>query len=162
MVNRVLLLGNLGKDPEVRRLENGVVVAKFPIATNENYRDKSGEWQQQTEWHDIVVWRVLAERAESSLKKGMAIYVEGKLSHRVWQDQDGKNRKTTEVVASYFRIIDSKKGGGSSSTNSNYFPSAEDEAPMSPSTPSQPDQEDQPSTSTIVEANDNADDDLPF
>ena len=81
MVNRVILIGNLGKDPEVRRLENGAVVAKFSLATNENYRDKSGEWQQQTEWHDIVAWRALAERAESSLKKGSMVYVEGKLSH---------------------------------------------------------------------------------
>lgn len=105
MVNRVILIGNLGRDPEVRRLENGAVVAKFSVATNESYRDKNGEWQEQTEWHDVVVWRALAERAASTLKKGATVYVEGKLTHRTWQDQDGNNRRTTEVVASYFRLI---------------------------------------------------------
>jgi single-strand DNA-binding protein len=105
MVNRVTLIGNLGKDPEIRRLESGAVVAKFSLATSENYKDKEGHWQTQTEWHDVVVWRQLAERAESTLKKGMTVYVEGKLSTRTWQDQEGHNRRTTEVVGSYFRVI---------------------------------------------------------
>ena len=70
MVNKVILIGNLGKDPEIRRLESGVPVGKFSVATNESYRDKSGEWQTSTEWHDVVVWRQLAERAESTLQKG--------------------------------------------------------------------------------------------
>lgn len=129
MVNRVILIGNLGKDPEVKRLENGAMVAKFSVATNENYKDKSGEWQQQTEWHDIVVWRTLAERAESTLNKGATIYIEGKLTHRKWQDQDGNNRKTTEVVASYFRKLNTSSGGNTSMSNdssSGYFPSASD------------------------------------
>tara|TARA_X000001316_G_scaffold4768_1_gene1064 strand:- start:250 stop:660 length:411 start_codon:yes stop_codon:yes gene_type:complete len=108
MVNRVTLIGNLGKDPEVRRLENGAVVAKFSVATSENYKDKSGEWQTQVEWHDVVCWRNLAEKAESTLKKGAQVYVEGKLTHRTWQDQDGNNRRTTEVVANYFRTISSR------------------------------------------------------
>ncbi|MEL6969734.1 MAG: single-stranded DNA-binding protein [Bacteroidota bacterium] len=125
MVNRVILIGNLGRDPEVRRLENGAVVAKFSVATNENYKDKSGEWQSQTEWHDVVVWRNLAERAESQLKKGSQIYLEGKLTHRSWQDKDGNNRRTTEVVASYFRSI-SRREGGDSGGGSGYFPSASD------------------------------------
>ena len=105
MVNRVILIGNLGKDPEVRRLENGAVVAKFSVATSENYKDKSGEWQTQTEWHDVVCWRNLAERAEQSLKKGTQVYVEGKLTHRTWKDQDGNNRRTTEIVSNYFRVV---------------------------------------------------------
>ena len=128
MVNRVILIGNLGKDPEVRRLENGAVVAKFSVATNESYRDKSGEWQEQTEWHDVVVWRALAERAASTLKKGMTIYVEGKLTHRSWQDQDGNNRRTTEVVGNYFRIIrrdDNRVPAGSNGAT------AEEEVPVS-------------------------------
>ena len=108
MVNRVILIGNLGKDPEVRRLESGAVVAKFSLATNENYKDKSGEWQTQTEWHDVVVWRNLAERAEK-LQKGAQIYLEGKLTHRSWQDKEGNNRRTTEVVGSYFREISRKE-----------------------------------------------------
>ena len=105
MVNRVILIGNLGKDPEVRRLENGAVVAKFSVATSENYKDKIGEWNTNTEWHDVVCWRNLAERAESTLKKGVQVYVEGKLTHRTWKDQDGNNRRTTEIVSNYFRVV---------------------------------------------------------
>ena len=153
MVNRVILIGNLGRDPEVRRLENGAVVAKFPIATNENYKDKNGAWQTQTEWHDIVVWRTLAERAESTLKKGMAVYVEGKLTHRTWQDQDGTNRRTTEVVASYFRIISSGGGKRDGADTGGYFPSPEDEMTAAPTHSSSPMPEEAPNE---------ADDDLPF
>ena len=109
MVNRVILIGNLGRDPEIRRLENGAVVAKFSIATNESYKDKTGGWQEVTEWHDIVAWRSLAERAESTLRKGTTVYIEGKLTHRSWQDQDGSTRKATEVVANYFRIISPRR-----------------------------------------------------
>lgn len=120
MVNRVILIGNLGRDPEVRRLETGAVVAKFTIATNESYKDKNGDWQDQTEWHNIIVWRQLAERAEAQLKKGMPVYVEGKLTHRSWKDQDGNDRYITEVVANSFRSLAKKESTG-------YFPSAADE-----------------------------------
>ncbi len=109
MVNKVTLIGNLGRDPEIRRLESGAAVAKFSIATNENYKDKSGEWQSQTEWHEVVVWRSLAERAESSLKKGSMVYLEGKLTHRKWEDKDGNSRRTTEVVGNYFRVLNRKE-----------------------------------------------------
>jgi single-strand DNA-binding protein len=109
MVNRVILIGHLGKDPEVKHLESGVAVAKFSLATNESYRDKEGKWQDSTEWHDIVVWRQLAERAESVLKKGDMVYVEGKLSSRTWQDQQGVNHRSTEVVSNYFRKITGKR-----------------------------------------------------
>ncbi len=161
MVNRVILIGNLGRDPEVRRLENGAVVAKFSVATNENYKDKSGEWQSQTEWHDVVVWRSLAERAEQQLKKGGQIYLEGKLTHRSWKDQEGNNRRTTEVVASYFRLLGRKEGGGGSG-GSGYFPSTEDEvAPTNTSNTSAP-----TPTPAAPPTNNNgggaADDDLPF
>ncbi len=155
MINRVTLLGNLGKDPEIRRLENGAVVAKFSVATNENYRDKSGEWQQLTEWHDIVAWRSLAERAESTLKKGTMIYIEGKLTHRTWQDQDGNNRRTTEVVANYFRTIGPRREDGFSD-NGNRFPSEADEPPYT----TQPN--DDSAATSSVEVNEIADDDLPF
>ncbi|NRB47654.1 MAG: single-stranded DNA-binding protein [Saprospiraceae bacterium] len=161
MVNRVILIGNLGRDPEVRRLENGAVVAKFSVATNENYKDKSGEWQSQTEWHDIVVWRSLAERAEQQLKKGAQIYLEGKLTHRSWQDQEGNNRRTTEVVANYFRMIGRREGGGDQ--GGGYFPSANDEQQTntnfsSPSTsPAAP-----ATTAPQQDTGAPADDDLPF
>lgn len=131
MVNKVILIGNLGKDPEIRKLESGATVAKFSLATNENYKDKSGEWQTQTEWHDVVLWRNLAERAESSLKKGFMIYLEGKLTTRSWEDQEGNKRRTTEVVGSYFRNL-TKKDGISGGDANNYnaadqFDSAESE-----------------------------------
>lgn len=125
MVNKVILIGNLGKDPEVRHLESGSVVAKFSVATNENYRDKSGEWQTLTEWHNVVVWRGLAERAERSLKKGMQVYIEGKLNTRKWQDSDGNDRYTTDVVANYMRILEKRES--SSDGFSNNFPGAQDE-----------------------------------
>lgn len=109
MINKVILVGNLGRDPEVRYLEGNVAVARFPLATNESYRDKSGNWQTRTEWHDIVLWRQLAERAEKSLKKGSLVFVEGKLTHRKWQDSQGQDRYTTEVVASVLRILDKRE-----------------------------------------------------
>jgi single-strand DNA-binding protein len=109
MLNRVTLIGNLGKDPEVRRLENGAVVAKFSLATNEYYRDKNEQLQQVTEWHDIVCWRALAEQAERALKKGRLVYIEGKLSHREYTTQDGQKRYITEVLASAIKVLDREK-----------------------------------------------------
>ncbi len=112
MINKVILVGNLGKDPEVRHLESGAVVATFPIATNENYKDKNGEWQTQTEWHNIVVWRYLAEKAEKFLKKGSLVYIEGKLTTRKWQDKDGKDQYTTEVLGRILQLLEKREGGG--------------------------------------------------
>lgn len=115
-VNKVILVGNLGKDPEVRHLEGGAAVANFTLATTEVYKDKTGTRQEQTEWHNIVVWRGLAEVAEKYLKKGMTIYVEGKLRTRSWDDKEGHKRYTTEVVGDTFTILSKKE---SSSTNTN-------------------------------------------
>ena len=108
-VNKVILIGNLGKDPEVRHLEGGATVANFPIATTETYKDKNGIRQEQTEWHNIVLWRSLADVAEKYLKKGMQIYVEGKLRTRSWEDKEGHKRYTTEVVGETFTMLGSKK-----------------------------------------------------
>ena len=105
-VNKVILIGNLGKDPDVRHLENGATVANFPIATSENYKDrKTGEKVSQTEWHNIVVWRGLADITERYLKKGDKVYIEGKLRTRSWQDQDGNTKYTTEVVADNLTML---------------------------------------------------------
>jgi len=105
-INKVILIGNLGKDPEIRHLESGVSVANFSIATSEVYKDrKTGEKVSQTEWHNIVLWRGLAEVAEKYLKKGDKIYIEGKLRTRSWQDQDGNNRYTTEVIADNLTML---------------------------------------------------------
>ena len=129
MVNKVLLIGNLGRDPEIRRLESGAAVAKFSVATNENYKDKAGEWQTITEWHNVVAWRGLAERAERDLKKGGMVYVEGKLTTRKWQDKEGKDQYTTEVLALMLRSLERRESSGAVSGGN--FPSANDEFPTS-------------------------------
>ena len=99
MVNRVILIGNLGADPEIKTLESGVSVARLRLATSESYKDKNtDEWKENTEWPSITLWRALAERAERTLKKGMQIYVEGKISTRKWTDQEGKERYTIAIT----------------------------------------------------------------
>lgn len=123
MINKITLIGNLGRDPEVRRLESGAVVAKFSVATNESYKDKSGEWQQHTEWHEVVTWYELAERAEKQLKKGMLVYVEGKVTYRKYTDQNGVERKLTEIVANTLRNLEKRESSGGTSSSSAYFPS---------------------------------------
>jgi single-strand DNA-binding protein len=153
MVNKVTLIGRLGKDPEVRRLESGVAVAKFSLATDESYKDKEGNQVQQTEWHNIVVWRGQAEVAEKYLKKGMLIYVEGKLTHREYTDKDNQKRYFTEVVAHTFKMLERKDGGGSG-----YFPSPDDEPAVGKKTNDTPEQ-------VVEDAGDAGDaptDDLPF
>lgn len=104
-VNKVILIGNLGKDPEVRHLENGAVVANFPLATSETFTDKNGNKTENTDWHDVVAWRGLAEIVEKYVKKGQKIYVEGKLRKRSWQDKEGNTRYTTEVLADELTIL---------------------------------------------------------
>lgn len=105
-VNKVILIGNLGKDPEIRHFENGGVLASFPIATSESYTDRqTGEKKENTDWHDIVLWRGLAEVAEKYLHKGTKIYVEGKLKKRSYQDREGNTRYVTEVVGEEMTIL---------------------------------------------------------
>lgn len=117
-VNKVILVGNLGKDPEIRHLENGATVANFSIATSENYKDrKTGEKVSQTEWHNIVAWRGLAEIAEKYLKKGQKVYIEGKLKTRTWQDKDGNNRYSTEVITENLTML----GSGNQNESKNNF-----------------------------------------
>ncbi|MGB1039500.1 MAG: single-stranded DNA-binding protein [Flavobacteriales bacterium] len=119
-VNKVILIGNLGKDPEVRHLESGAVVANFPIATSETYKDrKTGERITQTEWHNVVIWRGLAEVAEKYLKKGNSVYIEGKLRTRSWDDKEGNKRYTTEVVADNMTMLGGKQDGGSGDAGQN-------------------------------------------
>lgn len=112
-VNKVILVGNLGKDPEVRHLESGASVANFSLATTESYKDKTtGERKEITEWHNISLWRGLADVAEKYLKKGSQIYVEGKLRTRSWEDKDGNTRYTTEVIGDSMTMLGSPGGGG--------------------------------------------------
>ena len=121
-INKVILIGNLGKDPEIRTLESGTKVATFSLATSEAFRKEgSQEWQEQTEWHNIVLWRYNAEKAESSLKKGMQIYVEGKLRTRQWTDQNQNTRYTTEIIGDKVLILTRREGEGNHN-NSAPFP----------------------------------------
>jgi single-strand DNA-binding protein len=116
-LNRVQLIGNLGKDPEVKYTPQGTPVAKLTIATNERFKDKSGEWQDRTEWHNVVLWQRLAEIAGEYLKKGGKVYVEGRLQTRSWDDKtSGQKKYMTEVVASDLILLGGRgesEGGGS-------------------------------------------------
>lgn len=106
-VNKVILIGNLGADPEVRHLQNGTPVANIRLATSETYKDRqTGERREQTEWHNVVLWRGLAEITEKYLRKGSKVYIEGKLRTRQWQDKDGQTRYTTEIVADEMTMLD--------------------------------------------------------
>ena len=144
-VNKVILIGNLGADPEVRTIESGAKVANFSIATTERYKDKSGNPVDKTEWHNIVMWRGLADVAEKWLKKGSQVFVEGKLRTRSWDDQNGNKRYTTEIMADNMTMLGGSPSGGGQSQSS---------APAAP----QQNQVSEPKASSL----DDIDDDLPF
>jgi single-strand DNA-binding protein len=110
-VNKVILIGNLGRDPEVRYLPDGAAVTNVSIATTEVWKDKNGEKQERTEWHRVAFFGRLAEIAGEYLKKGSAVYIEGSLRTRKWQDKDGQDRYTTEIVASDMKMLGSRGGG---------------------------------------------------
>ncbi|MFH0894253.1 MAG: single-stranded DNA-binding protein [Bacteroidota bacterium] len=116
-VNKVILIGNLGKDPVVRTIPNGTKVASFSIATTEVYKDKEGQKKEQTEWHNIVAWRNMAETAERFLKKGSPVYIEGKLRTRKWQDSEGKDRYSVEVNADSLVLIGARQSDSSQSSS---------------------------------------------
>ncbi|MBB6612950.1 single-stranded DNA-binding protein [Pontibacter sp. Tf4] len=118
-VNKVILIGNLGKDPEVRHLEGGVAVARFPLATSESYKDKNGQRVEKTEWHNIVLWRGLAEVAEKFLKKGQSVFIEGKIRTSQYQDKEGNQRYSTEIVADNMTML-TRGEGGQAEGGSNY------------------------------------------
>lgn len=121
-VNKVILVGRLGKDPEVRNLENGAVVANFTMATSESYKDKTtGDRKEITEWHNIVLWRGLAEIAAKYLHKGDMVYIEGKLRTRSWE-KEGVTRYTTEIIGDNMTMLGTRGGGGSSGERSSAAP----------------------------------------
>ena len=122
-VNKVILIGNLGKDPEVRYLDSGVAVANISLATTENYKNKEGEKVSQTEWHDVVLWRGLAEVAEKYLKKGASVYIEGKIRTSKWVDKDDNNRYKTEIMADKMNML-------SKSSNETALNNNEDDLPF--------------------------------
>jgi len=149
-VNKVILIGNAGKDPEVRYMPNGNAVANLTLATSESWKDKNtGETQERTEWHRIVFFRRLGEIVGEYVKKGSKIYVEGKLQTRKWQDQNGQDRYTTEIVADQMQMLDSRGGSGGSTS----FASTGNQ------------QQQQPSSAPAQQSsgqNDGFDDDIPF
>ena len=118
-VNKVILIGRLGNNPDVRHTPNGMAVANFNIATNENWSDKSGQKQEKTEWHKIVVWGKLAELCGEYLSKGRQVYLEGRLQTRQWQDKENQTRYTTEVVANTVQFLGAPAGASASSQKEN-------------------------------------------
>ena len=114
-VNKVILIGNLGQDPEVRYMQNGNAIANVTVATSESWKDQQGQTQERTEWHRCVMHRRLAEIAGEYLKKGAKVYIEGRLQTREWQDQQGQKRYTTEIVVNEMQMLDGRNAGGGAS-----------------------------------------------
>ncbi|MFT5992427.1 MAG: single-strand DNA-binding protein [Flavobacteriales bacterium] len=125
-VNKAIVLGNLGRDPELRHTSSGAAVANFSIATSDRYQDKSGEWQERTEWHRIVVFGRQAENCAKYLAKGRTAYVEGRIQSRDWEDKDGNKRTSTEVVAQTVQFIGGRDGGGGGGGRYNEPPPPDD------------------------------------
>jgi single-strand DNA-binding protein len=147
-INKVILIGNLGADPDLRYTSGGTAVCNMRLATNESYKDSNGETVEKTEWHSIVAWARLAEICGQYLKKGSTIYIEGSLQTRQWEDRDGNTRYTTEVKAQEMQMLDSRDGGGN--------PNGYNQAPQQRRQPAQ-----KPAASAPEEAF-TPDDDLPF
>ncbi len=148
-INKVILVGNLGNDPEMRYMPNGQAVANFSVATSEAWKDKqTGEQQERTEWHRITAYRRLGEIAGEYLRKGSKVYIEGKLRTRKWQDNNGQDRYTTEIIADEMQMLDRASGGGSMGGGSNQSYSA-------------PQQQSAPAAAAPAGADD-FDDDIPF
>ncbi len=148
------MIGNLGKDPEIRSLEGGVKVANFPLATTETFKGKTGERNEHTEWHNIVLWRGLAEVAENYLKKGNSVYIEGKIRTRDWTDKDGNKRYTTEIIADNMVMLGGRRdqagGNGTAGNGQDYAGTARPEKPQKTEIP------------VTDEMNPEPEDDLPF
>lgn len=156
-VNKVILIGNLGRDPEVRYMPNGGAVANLALATSESWKDKNtGEQQEKTEWHRVVLFRRLAEIAGEYLKKGSKVYIEGKLQTKKWQDNQGQDRYTTEIVANELQMLDSR-GAGASGGNYNAAPASapQQQAPVNQSN-------NQPNNAPAMAPAGDFDDDIPF
>lgn len=125
-MNIVILVGRLGRDPETRFTGSGTAVSNFSLATDESYKDKSGQWKSKTEWHKVVVWGKQAESCQKNLKKGSLVAVEGKLAAREWQDKSGAKKQATEVVAGNVRFLD-KKESNDSQNNQPFSQDTDDE-----------------------------------
>lgn len=143
MLNKVMLIGNLGADPEPRYTKDGICVCNLRIATKERFRDRNGQWQERTEWHSVVLFGKLGETASQYLRKGRQVYIEGRLQTRKWQDRDGKDRYTTEIIATDMLML----GGRAGTSEGSFATEAEAEEPFA----QEPDFQESPE-----------DDDIPF
>ncbi|MGB7846260.1 MAG: single-stranded DNA-binding protein [Candidatus Acidiferrum sp.] len=123
-VNKVILVGRLGRDPETRFTSGGQAVANFSVATDETYKDRSGERQKRTEWHKIVVWGKQAEIAQQYLKKGSLVFIEGRIQSREWQDKEGQKRTSFEIVATNFRMLGGRGDGAAAGAGVSAAPTA--------------------------------------
>jgi single-strand DNA-binding protein len=138
-INKVILIGNLGRDPEVRYTPSGAAVCNVSVATTRNWKDKSsGDKVEETEWHRVVFYDRLAEIAGEYLKKGRPVYVEGRLKTRKWQDKDGKDNYTTEIVAEQMQLLGGREGGGGGGYGGGQGGNPEDYSQEAPSAPSRP------------------------
>jgi len=131
-VNKAILVGNVGKDPEVRHLEGGTSVARFTLATSDSYKNKSGELVKTTEWHNVVAWRQLADLAEKYIRKGAQLYVEGKITNRQYDDRDGNKRYICEIVADNIRLLGRKDDNMAPSTSNGATRPQSDTMPTTP------------------------------
>ena len=154
-VNKVILMGNLGKDPEVRFMPNGDAVCNFSIATTDSWKDKSGERQEKTEWHNIVIYRRLAEIAGEYLKKGRPVYIEGRLQTRKWQTKEGQDRYTTEIIADSMQMLGGRESAAPQE-NSGVEEKPKDDFDQTPKRNNQVEQ------SNTGSAFDEFEDDIPF
>lgn len=154
-VNKVILIGRLGKDPETRYMTSGEAVTNATLATSENWKDKSGEKQEKTEWHNLVFYRRLAEVAGEYLRKGSQVYIEGKIQTRKWQDKEGKDKYTTEIIVNEMQMLGGKpEGGGNFETAENQSAPARSAPAAKPAA--------RPAPAPSKGAFDNFDDDIPF
>jgi single-strand DNA-binding protein len=107
--NKVILIGNAGKDPEIHHLDSGIAVVTMPVATTERVKDRNGEWRETSEWHNVVFWKNLAESVDKYVRKGSQIFIEGKLRTRSWEDQNGQKKYTTEIIAETLKVLGNRK-----------------------------------------------------
>jgi single-strand DNA-binding protein len=155
-VNKVILVGNIGRDPEMRYMPSGDALASFSVATTDNWKDKNGQKQERTEWHRISMFGKLAEIAGEYLKKGSSVYIEGRLQTRKWQDKEGNERQTTEIVADRMQMLGGRSGG-------NTYESMDDEAAAPrQSAPAQENAASRPAPSKPAGNFDDFEDDIPF
>ena len=161
-VNKVILVGNLGKDPELKYTPSGAAVATFSLATSERYKDKQGEQQEKTEWHNIVAWRQLAEICGKYLHKGKQVYIEGRLQHRSYDDRDGNKRYITEIVADQMQMLGSRGGGDEGGGGYNRGAQSGGGSYQGNQNQNQGQSQNQGQQSQVEEPPFNPDDDIPF